>query len=1072
MSWYDPIRERASKGSSADRPGSLAGLAQARRIHQGQFFTPDVLAHFMWRIADSVSIASWNDYLVSILDNSVGSGRLLQFARPDRHRLYGLDVDRALIDELGAVAKAAGFEFDFVAAGMEMAMPKRFDLALINPPFSITLQAPSLEPYPCTSYGKFGPNTSTQSHAYALAQAVSAARVVVALLPAAFAAEVAARPGDFLYPDDAKRLRAHIELPKGLFKEEGTDVLVSILVFNTVAVPSVAVIKVMDIEAPLPVALGLSIPREALANAPKLAVTGIEDQGPAIRLPVTGDRKVRVAHDGRRIRLSFGCGLTQARVLNAVLDASVKERAPEGHVHPRGLRYCGEGKLDIEVHLAQPDPVASMEGFLSLIECSGGEIVLDAGFLPFFQRRIKQVQREMEPLRHTVFVRQSANPVEDIVMGESKRDHVVNPKIWGSPLVSAGQRVEFRLASDGKYEGEVKGKAYRLSVDELRERFVVIEGAAEAGWSVVHAGLREKFPQMAQALHAKAVALGLDRWLSWEYQIYDLVEIAMKPKGAIAAWEMGLGKARLAIALVLLSGVRRGLITVEAGLVDEMEVELRQLPIDQDSWKIIRTAEDVHDLRRINVISYERLRLPLHGRQQDDTAEPLEQSGDLASKRRKAKTSKQVLRMRLTYAGALRRRFGITVSDEGDLLANPQSLQCRALQNLSAKRRFVLTGSPVANYPRDILNLMVFAAGDGTAAQPWGWRRGKLEANWISSMSQAERGLDAFRNRFVVMEWSTREFDDSLREGAKREIPRIGDLQGYREMLAPHIKRRITAEPEVAKSIRIPEVKRIVTELQWDDAHLAYYLGVAEEFVQWYTKQRQEKGPHSVNLIALLARIAAVSTASDFPQRGIDGFGKYGRLTSKQRYIVNRTIDLTNEGRKVIVYAEAPGLLELIGQQLIQAGVAVTLFHGQIPVAQRMKALNAEFRFGPKQVLLSSFGTGQKGLNIWQADYEIFASRSWSSLVENQSVARMLRPQQKGNPTAEFVHLRGGIDVYKHQLVSFKNDSARAGIDWAEPETDDDEFLHLDTVLFRFESQLAEMRGVERKDLRSVLAAA
>ena len=41
-------------------------------------------------------------------------------------------------------------------------------MALINPPFSLHLEAPPLVAGPATHYGRFGPDTSALSHAYAL----------------------------------------------------------------------------------------------------------------------------------------------------------------------------------------------------------------------------------------------------------------------------------------------------------------------------------------------------------------------------------------------------------------------------------------------------------------------------------------------------------------------------------------------------------------------------------------------------------------------------------------------------------------------------------------------------------------------------------------------------------------------------------------------------------------------------------------------------------------------------------------------------------------------------------------
>ncbi|PMY01185.1 class I SAM-dependent methyltransferase, partial [Pseudomonas sp. GW460-13] len=91
----------------------------------------------------------------------------LQFADPGTHSLYGVDVHQPTIEAVQQAVEAAGFDGSFRHAGMEEIHPKRFDAALINPPFSIHLESPHLKPYDCTTWGRFGANTSALSHEYA-----------------------------------------------------------------------------------------------------------------------------------------------------------------------------------------------------------------------------------------------------------------------------------------------------------------------------------------------------------------------------------------------------------------------------------------------------------------------------------------------------------------------------------------------------------------------------------------------------------------------------------------------------------------------------------------------------------------------------------------------------------------------------------------------------------------------------------------------------------------------------------------------------------------------------------------
>lgn len=1047
MSWYNPLRSIQSRGSQADRPGSLAGLAAARKVHLGQFFTPDEIARLMWRIVEPAMLAAESQWRkLSVMDNSCGSGRLLQYADPQKHILLGVDVDAAPLALLGETAVAAGFESEFVPCGIEAIQPSHIDVALINPPFSVHLDAPTLKPYACTTYGKYGPNTAAVSHAYALAQAVEAADIVVALLPRSFVDELVASSA--LYLDDAylRRFHAVIDLPSGSFREEGTDVRVSLVVMGSMGVPSTLAprVSMKSLEDPLP---DLKALRLYNRHAPKLGVVGVEDDGPSITLPVTGDNEVRIVRDGRRVKLRYRCGLTMAKVHNAVLRERVIKTLGDDQRFPKGVQYQGEGALDLEVHLAQDNPIASFTALVEEIRKAGAVPTIDSGIYGYLKRAARATERQKAPFRHAVFVENGVAGNADEIEARPRRPQVADPKVWGSPALSVEQTYRFTKTEDGRFAFEVKGRTFLVAPESLYERFEVVSGAAKSGWTVVHEGLAASYPEQANQWQARAKRLGIDKWLSWGYQANDAIELAMKPKGAIAAWDMGLGKARLATALILLHGSRHGLIATEAGLVDEMVVELKGLPISQEDWQVIKKPEQLKALRKINVISYERLRMEVE---------------------RNTLSPSRTKRMRKTYAGQLRRRIGVAVFDEGDLLCNPNSDQARACAQVSAKKRFVLTATPIANYPRDMAPIQAFAAGDGTAAQPWGWRRGKLEPVWRQTMNVAERGLDAFRDTFVCTQWVTREFEQTLSEGAKREIPRIANLEAYRTMVAPLIKRRVVEEPEVREWITIPKESREIVEVPWDHGHLSYYLKVVEDFSSYWHQINQDSTRKN-NLIAILAKIRAVSFASDFPQYGVEGFGAYMPLTSKQRWVLDELERLAASGKKTILYAENPKQVELLHDHLQRRGVDAMCFHGGIAIKKRTKELNERFRFGDCPVLLATLGTTQKGLNLWQASEVILLSRSWSSTTEEQAIHRVLRPQQKNPVRVRYVHLAGGIDIYKNQLVEFKRDTAAAGLDWATPETEDADFLHLTTVIGRFVDDMARLHNVASHDVRKLL---
>jgi hypothetical protein len=1036
--WYNAAAEHQSLGSQAARPGSLAGLHKAREEHLSQFFTPAAVAQVAWNIVAPAIAAAQEKFKerIALFDNAIGSGRLMQFANPEHCKIFGNDIHAESVEVLNKALKTAGFETEIIVSGMEDVHPNGMHVSLINPPFSIRLESPNLTPYPCTTWGKFGRNTSAISHAYAFHQAIDASQITVAVLPSTYVAQLAEEE---IY----RKVVAIVHLPKGAFREENTEVdtaLVIATLWENDKPPTI--VRLDSFSDPLP-DLGLELISTKI-NPRLNHVDGYINNGPSIHLPVTGDKTVKVSHDGRRIRLAFNCGLTQARVANAILKESVRGHMPPDHRYPKGVKFTGQGVLDVETHLAQDDAMMSFKDFIAAIEKAGGVPVVDPGLIRYIQRRARELQRRRTPFRHVVKV--PFQPELSCVIGKARKTHMAVANVFGSPVIRAGEEFEFSLQNDGTYTFELSGKIYSLTRDEMHNRFLIEQTGESAGdgWMVVHEGRNVAFPELAHNLELKAKRLGLDKLLSWSFQFHDLIELSIAPGDAIVAWKMGLGKARLAIALVLLSECKHGLIAVESQLIEEMEAELKGMGLPVDQWQTIKSPSQLRDLKRLNLISYERLRMPIDQRH-----------------------------ARRTYASQLRRRIGTLVADEGHLLRKPDTAQTRALWQISARRKYILTGTPAANYPRDIHPLMVYEGGDGTAIQPYGWQRGYLEKNQRQSMSYAQRGIDAFREHYIVTEWVTNAFAEDNTNGAKREVPKIANLEAYRRSIACHVKRRVDDEPEVAKDIRIPKPKVRVTEIEWDESHLAHYLRVSEEFSAWYRKVADQAGKKGkqVNLIALLARIGAVQFACNFPQRGHEKFGAYSALTSKQRYALERVAQLVEEGRKIILYAENPGVLDLLHRHLSGMGIDSLVFHGGQNIKARTRELNRKFRFGSVPVLLASLGVTQTGLNIPQANYVIFYDRSWTATEEDQAGARVLRPQQQNEVDFEYLHLAGGIDVYQAQMVDHKRDSISAGVDWATPELADVEFLHLDTLLGRFCEDLGKQFGVKGYELRHALAA-
>jgi hypothetical protein len=1059
--WFAPLDAITAAGATTE-PGGLAGLAAARAKHQGQFFTPHALSLAIWRSLGTATHRSAHAYsrLVTVLDPACGSGRLFIGASPDHHHLFGIDIDGDCTQRVHAAACAGGFTADITQGDSSAYHFEHVDVAVLNPPFSLHWDHPQIQPLPINSYGRHGARSSAISHWYLLWQAVEAAGVVAAILPAA--------AGDRLLRDPtlestplARRLHALVTLPADTFKSEGADWLTCLAIYQPRSRPAGTepIILSIDHLDALPT-WDLPAP-DRWCQTPVIRPVACDVTTPVITEAVTGDLSVRLVKDGRHIGLRFACGATKARVLNAILIEPL-HACGRSNPRPAGVRYQGQGILDLENHLVQPDPVASFQSLVDRLAAWGFTPHADPAIAGYLARKARQNARRSAPLGHTVYCPENdlTEALTSLEPGATVRGVCTAPwSIWSSwygstdRTVTPGESVVFtRNATSTQASKPRRGRTPRqgetdavsfcylhgnchatIGLSAAIAHFTFPDLGNAAGWKEIHPPLQAVFPEQGIWWRARALRCGIDRILNRSYQFEDAIEFKIRGS-SICGWDMGLGKARLGLSLCLLGGARN-LVVVEARLLEEMATECRAIGLPADQWQIITDHRQARTLRRVNLVAYSRLRAPA-GR----GAIPK----DLPN-REQVVTSVG----RRTIARLLRHRIHTLVADEAHLMRNGESNQAQAIAAICPKVIYDLSGTPIANYPRDVLPLLQHVAGDGTAVQPFGDRFAYLEANNVQTMSAARRGHDVFREMFMVTEWVTNEFADNLRGGAKREIPRINDVRGFRSAVAPHIKRRIAAEPAVAATITIPVPTYTTTVVPWDAAHFDHYHTVVQEFAHWFKALPQYEKRGRTGLIQILAKIGAIHRAANIPQLASQTHAPYPDLTSKQRWSIDRLVALAATGHRTLAFGHSPALLTLIADGLRSRGIEPVLFHGAIPMARRIAALDEHFRNGTAPVVLGSVMCLQKGYNLWQADRVLFLDRSWTNTEEEQAAARVLRPQQTRPVTIEYLHLPGSIDEYQAQMVSHKAHAHRAGLDYGSDDPEQ-EFLHLETILARF----------------------
>jgi len=1026
-----------SRGSVAAKPGSLAALHEKRKETLSQFWTPDWLSKFIWQ---TLSPAFPGEQRYSLFDNSIGSAGMFRYADPKQFHLFGIDADGDLIDEVVSILEKSeyGFGFDVLHAHMENVELEKFSAALINPPFSIPLSSPFLKPYPeITHYGKHGPDTSAVSHEYALAQALSHCDIIAAVVPQT-TKDVISQNSEM-----AGRLRAVFELPSDTFKDENVKaVKTDLLIFGRkltgvkANVPEAIRVKRLAIdEFSVPPALYQFECRtigDIGHSRHPIKVVGVEQSKPVITTPVTGNNTVLLKRAGRWIKLTFSDGATEARVKNSLY----RLRLYSDHLHkyPSKTLYAGQFKLNLDVIAMQNEPFAALDSICDAIRSAGGDPIVTDQLKAGIKGIVAENNRMSVPYGRTVY--RKGVPEFNAT---AKRMALINRTQKGA-AIAMNEAVTAKRIESGFLVTTRRGQ-FTCEHDTFFSLFEPEEKALGEGyWEEIYPSIAKIFPSEIARLRTNATQLGIDQWLTWDFQMEDLCELAFKPTGGICGWQMALGKSRLAISLaMLLTG--KSLIVLKSRLIPEMVNELKNLGIVD--YRVIKSKADTERLGKINIISYERLKRPLHPKYP-----------------------------KITLAKFIRKKVPNVLCDEGGLLANYHSLQTRSVWRLGAKCKYILDGTPSPNYPREMLNLAAWAVGKERAYQPYSMSRGFIEPRLFNGAELQPTGRDEFNKRYVTIEWATNEFLDTG-VGAKREVPKIkaAFLQDFRNWVAPMIKRRVQQEPAVSRYVKfpVPELRDPI-EVDWDFDHLLLYVKTVEEFANWYKNYAQERGEEgkSLNLTMILARLEACFKATNVPS-AVSGFGQgFQRLTTKEIACLDLIENEVNRGLRPIIFARNPVVLHRLSAELDKRNITNLVFSGEETINKRIEKLNTRIRQGNDQVMLASLGVTQDGLNLPQLNSFIFYNRSYKLREEFQAIYRLIRPQQKSQVSGSFLHLKGSIDEYMGQLIKWKALASESGLDYAE-QSNDEEFVHFDAFVYRFINSLPELK--EKLDSLKKLAA-
>lgn len=306
-------------------------------------------------------------------------------------------------------------------------------------------------------------------------------------------------------------------------------------------------------------------------------------------------------------------------------------------------------------------------------------------------------------------------------------------------------------------------------------------------------------------------------------------------------------------------------------------------------------------------------------------------------------------------SGPLNREWDTIVLDEAHRIKDHKAKQTRAAWAIgqTARQRLALTGTPIANSPVDLWSIMHF-----------------IEPNdWPSRTKYIDRYCLTSYNFFGGLEVI------GLKPQNQKEFFNILD---------PHFLRRTKAE--VLKSL--PEKTYQVRYVDMTAKQAKAYKDMKNTMIA----ELDSGILYTTSPLVKVSRLAQIASAMPLMENDhLDGF----EMPSCK---VDAVLEILDEapGDQLVVFAVNVGIVTLLVESLVKAGITAVRVTGEESAENRADAVSA-FQASEAQVIVLTTATGSEGITLTAASRCVFVQHPWSHIQYTQAQDRLHRPGQTQN---------------------------------------------------------------------------
>jgi len=292
----------------------------------------------------------------------------------------------------------------------------------------------------------------------------------------------------------------------------------------------------------------------------------------------------------------------------------------------------------------------------------------------------------------------------------------------------------------------------------------------------------------------------------------------------------------------------------------------------------------------------------------------------------------------------LERDWHLLVLDEAQMIKNPQAQAAQIVQQLSARHRLCLTGTPLENNLGELWSLFHFLM--------------------PGFLGDAKRFGRVFRRPIE------RDRDDDARARLARRVA---------PFLLRRTKDRVAAE--------LPPKTEMVEHIELDGPQRDLYESIRLSMHDKVRREVARKGLARSHITILDALLKLRQVCCDPRLLKLAAAAKV-RQSAKLDRLMEMVPELVAEGRRILLFSQFTSMLGLIEEALGRHRLGYVKLTGQ---TRDRETPIRQFQDGAVPVFLISLKAGGTGLNLTAADTVIHYDPWWNPAVENQATDRAHR---------------------------------------------------------------------------------